>query len=63
MIGLLMNFKVFYFMFLLLPIFQLLNVQIKNLDINNTNDCLKKFKSNNILGFIVFANILIGKLI
>ncbi len=63
MIGLLMNFKIFYFMFLLLPIFQLLNVQIKNLDINNTNDCLKKFKSNNILGFIVFANILIGKLI
>ena len=61
--GLFMNFKIFYFMFLIVPIFQLLKFQIKNLDINKTEDCLRKFKSNNTLGLIIFVNILIGKLI
>ena len=61
--GLFMNFKIFYFMFLIVPIYQLLKVQIKDLDINKTKDCLRKFKSNNTLGLIIFLNILIGKLI
>jgi len=61
--GLFMNFKIFYFMFLIVPIFQLLKVQIKDLDISDTQDCLGKFKSNNTLGLIIFVNILIGKLI
>jgi len=61
--GLFMNFKIFYFMFLIFPIYQLLKVQIKDLDINKTKDCLRKFKSNNTLGLIIFLNILIGKLI
>jgi 4-hydroxybenzoate polyprenyltransferase len=61
--GLFMNFKIFYFMFLMVPIFQLLKVQIKDLDISDTQDCLGKFKSNNTLGLIIFVNILIGKLI
>jgi len=61
--GLFMNFKIFYFMFLIVPIFQLLKVQIKDLEISDTQDCLGKFKSNNTLGLIIFVNILIGKLI
>ena len=63
LIGILMNFKNFYFMFLIVPIFQLFIFQVKNLKINDTNDCLKKFKSNNFLGSIILVNILIGKLI
>ena len=63
LVGILMNFKIFYFMFLIFPIFQLLNFQIKKLDLKNTTDCLNKFKSNNFLGVIIFINILIGKLI
>ena len=63
LVGLLMNFKIFYFMFLIFPIFQLFNFQIKKLDLKNTTDCLNKFKSNNFLGVIIFFNILIGKLI
>ena len=63
LIGLLMNFKIFYFMFLIIPIFQLLKVQIKDLVIKDTYDCLRKFKSNNFLGLVVFINILVGKLI
>ena len=63
LIGILMNFKIYYFMFLIIPIFQLLKLQVKDLKINKSDDCLKKFKSNNLLGLIVFINIIIGKLI
>ena len=58
-----MNFKLFYFIFLIIPITQLFIFQIKKLNISNTHDCLIKFKSNNLLGLIVLINILIGKLI
>ena len=58
-----MNFKIFYFIFLVIPFFHLILFKIKNLEISNTLDCLDKFKSNNILGIIIFANILVGKLI
>ena len=37
--------------------------QVKNLEVSNPNMCLIKFKSNNLLGLIVFINILIGKII
>ena len=61
--GLLMNFKSYYFIFLIIIMFQLLKFQIKDLMNSNSDDCLKKFKSNNFLGFFVFVNLLIGKLI
>ena len=63
LIGLLEDFKIYYFMFLIFPILHLLSFQIKNLDFKNTTDCLNKFKSNNFLGLLIFMNILIGKLI
>ena len=62
-IGMNMNFKLFYFIFLIIPIAQLFIFQIKNLNISNTNDCLAKFKSNNLFGLIVLINIFVGKLI
>ena len=61
-VGINMNFKLFYFIFLIIPAAQLFIFQIKQLNISNTNDCLTKFKSNNLLGMIVLTNILIGKL-
>ena len=63
LIGILMNFKNIYFLFMLLPIYHLFVFQIKKLDTSLANDCLVKFKSNNFLGFLVLINILIGKLI
>ena len=63
LIGILMNFKIYYFLFMIVPIFHLLVFQIKKLDINLPINCLIKFKSNNILGLIIFINILVGKLI
>ena len=61
-IGLSMNFNNFYFLFLILPTMHLF-FQIKILNIKDDNSCLKIFKSNNMLGLIIFINLLIGKLI
>ena len=58
-----MNFKIFYFFFLMVPLIQLIKNQIIDLKITNTLNCLKKFKSNNLLGLLILVNILIGKLI
>ena len=63
LIGILMNFRIYYFLFMVVPILHLLVFQIKKLDINLPINCLIKFKSNNILGLIIFTNILVGKLI
>jgi len=63
LIGILMSFKYYYFIFLIFPIFHLLIFQVKKLNINLPIDCLIKFKSNNFLGLIILINILIGKLI
>ncbi len=62
-VGIKMNFKFYYFIFLSIPAIQLFIFQIKKLDVSNTFDCLKKFKSNNFLGMLVLINIFIGKLI
>ena len=63
LIGVLMSFKYYYFIFMILPILHLLIFQIKKLNTNLPFDCLNRFKSNNFLGFIIFINILVGKLI
>ena len=60
--GFLMKFDYPYYIFLILPIYHLFFFQIKNLDIKNSSVCLKIFKSNNFLGFLVYTNILIGKM-
>ena len=62
-IGVLMNFKILYFLTLIITFLHLLIYQIKNLNVENANQCLQKFKSNNFLGLIVFLNILTGKII
>ncbi len=62
-IGILMNFKILYFIGLISIFLHLILYQIRNLNVSNPRDCLKKFKSNNFFGLIVFINILIGKII
>ena len=61
-LGVLMNFGYEYFIFLIIPIFQLLFMQLKQLNISNTKNCLSTFKSNNLLGLLIFLNIVIGKI-
>ncbi len=63
LVGFLMDFKMSYFISLVITFFHLIIYQIKNLKVSNPNMCLVKFKSNNLLGIVVFINILIGKII
>ena len=56
LIGILMNFKMYYFLFMIVPVLHLLVFQISRLNINLPLDCLNKFKSNNFLGLIIFTN-------
>ena len=62
LIGVLMNFNNIFYLFLIIPFCHLFFYQINVLNINKPEDCLKIFKSNNILGLIVCMNILVGKL-
>ena len=61
-IGLNMKFNIFYYIILFLTGFQLCTLQIKRLNIKNQLNCLKIFKSNNFLGFIVFLGLISGKI-
>jgi 4-hydroxybenzoate polyprenyl transferase len=63
LIGVLMKFNFYYFLFLIIPILQLIFSQIYKLNVNDPLNCLAKFKSNNFLGLIIFINLLIGKII
>ncbi len=62
-LGILMNYKILYFISLIITFFHLMIYQIKNLNVGDPSQCLQKFKSNNFLGLIIVMNILIGKLI
>ena len=62
-IGVIMKFGNIFFLFLIFPISHLFFYQIKFLNINLPKNCLKIFKSNNLLGFIIYINILAGKLL
>ena len=62
LIGVLMNFSIIFYLFLIIPFCHLFFYQINFFNINNPESCLKIFKSNNILGLIICINILVGKL-
>ena len=62
-IGILMNFRTIYFLFLILPFYHLFIFQIKKLNTSLSDNCFEKFKSNNFLGLLILLNLLIGKLI
>ena len=62
-LGLLMNFNKLYFLSLIIPFIHLFFFQIKNLEVKNSMNCLKLFKSNNVLGLIILINIAIGKIL
>ena len=62
-LGILMNFSKLYFLSLIIPFIHLFFFQIKNLEVKNSMNCLKLFKSNNALGLIILINIAIGKIL
>ena len=60
--GVMMEFGNYYFIGIIIISAHLLIYQCLDLNVLNPNMCLKKFKSNNFLGLLVFLNILINKI-
>ena len=60
--GFFMEFKFLYFIFLLVPMFHMFFLQIKNFRIEDPANCLNLFKKNNFLGFLILSNIIVGKI-
>ena len=60
--GFLMKFNFAFFILSIIPISHLFLYQIKKFDPLNPEICLSTFKSNNLFGLIIFANLLIGKI-
>ena len=59
--GYLINLNVFYFILLTLVAIQMYYFQISKLDVKKANICLKIFKSNNFLGFLILITLFVGK--
>jgi len=61
LVGYLMNLDLIYFAIISIAIFHMFFLQIYKLNIANPSNCFKIFKSNNLLGFIIFLGIYLGK--
>ena len=61
-VGFFMKFKFLYYVFLLVPIFNMFFLQIKNFRIEDPANCLSLFKKNNFLGFLILSCIILGKI-
>ena len=61
-LGVKMDFNYLYFVFIIIVGFHLFYVQVYALKINRSSNCLKIFKSNNLLGGIVFLGLILGKI-
>ena len=61
LIGFLMNFSTYYYLFLLVPIMHLFFYQIRIFNNKNSMKCLTIFKSNNLFGLLILLSILVGK--
>ncbi len=61
MVGYLMHFNQFFFIFLIIVFFQMFYFQLFRLNVKEPSSCLKTFKSNNFLGLIILISLVIGK--
>ena len=61
-VGLLMELSNFYFILMIIIIFQMFYFQLNKLNFKDPSSCLKIFKSNNLLGFLIMIILIIGKI-
>ncbi|MDA9752962.1 4-hydroxybenzoate octaprenyltransferase [Candidatus Pelagibacter sp.] len=61
-IGWLTKINMIYYLGLILIGYHLYFIQIRKLDVNNSENCLKIFKSNNFLGLIILTSLILGKI-
>ncbi len=62
LLGYFEDYNSIYFYGLLIVFVHLFFFQIYKLTVNSSESCLKIFKSNNFLGFLIFINLIIGKI-
>jgi len=60
--GFIMEFNKFYFIFLIIIFIHLFYIQLKKINFKSSENCFNIFKSNNLLGLLVFFNLFLGKL-
>jgi 4-hydroxybenzoate polyprenyltransferase len=61
-VGISLELNNYYYLVFSLIVLQIIFFQLKKIDIKNSELCLKIFKSNNLLGFLVLISLLSGKL-
>ena len=61
-VGVLMKFNTMFYFFMTIPVINLFYYQIYSFKIDNPENSLKIFKNNNLLGLLVFLNIIVGKI-
>ena len=61
-LGVLNNFNILYYLCSLIIGYHLFFYQLKNVNLENPMSCLKIFKSNNLLGFLVLMEMIIYKI-
>ncbi len=61
-IGFLMEMNKVYFILLIIIFYQMFYLQLRKFDYKNSMVCLKTFKSNNMVGFLVLTALIIGKI-
>ena len=61
-VGYFMNFSLIFYISMIIVISHLFFFQIYNLKYKDPKSCFKTFKSNNVLGFLILLNLLIGKI-
>ncbi|MDC3004405.1 4-hydroxybenzoate octaprenyltransferase [Candidatus Pelagibacter sp.] len=60
--GFIMEFNKIYFILLIIIFAHLFYIQLRKINFKSSESCLNIFKSNNLLGFLVFFNLFLGKL-
>ena len=62
-IGLISKMNILFFLLSTILFYHLFFLQVKKFNQHEATNCFKIFKSNNFLGFLVFVNLLINKII
>ena len=62
-VGLISKMNILFFFLTIILFYHLFFLQVKRFNKHDATNCFKIFKSNNFLGFLVFANLLINKII
>ena len=61
-VGYLMKFDNFYFLFWAIIIFQMFYIQVYKFNYKVSSSCLRAFKSNNSLGLLIFLSLIISQI-